>query len=138
MDMKQDNIEIVEFQEEGYKPLVDFETWRVAVLKYCNDVHLENIKTMQRHQETDEIFVLLKGNCTLISGGNGESIDNIEMIKMKPNRIYNVKKGVWHNHTLDEEGEVLIVENQNTCDANSPVVQLSKEEVNKLRDVISS
>jgi ureidoglycolate hydrolase len=136
--MRQDNIEIVELQEEGYKPLVDFETWRVAVLKYCNDVRLENIKTMQRHQETDEVFVLLKGNCTLISGGNGEEIDKIETVKMEPNRIYNVKKGVWHNHILDEEGEVLIVENQNTCDDNSPVVELSKEERNKMRDVIKA
>lgn len=134
--MKKKEIEIVEFQEEGYKPLVDFESWRVAVLKYCKDVRIENIKTMQRHLETDEIFVLLNGVCTLISAGTGETVEEIAITKMEQHKIYNVKKGVWHNHVLDEKGEVLIVENQNTCDDNSPIVNLNPEEIVQIRDLI--
>ena len=33
-----EGIEIVDFQPEGYKPLVDYESWRVAVLKFCDDL----------------------------------------------------------------------------------------------------
>jgi hypothetical protein len=127
----------VDFQEEGYLPLVDFETWRVAVLKYCEDVRLENITTMQRHMETDEVFVLISGNCTLISAGCGEQVQEIEIIKMEQHKIYNVKKGVWHNHVLDEQGAVLIVENQNTSDNNSPVIQLKSLEIQQMRDLIN-
>jgi hypothetical protein len=134
--MMKKGIEIIEFQEEGYKPLVDFESWRVAVLKYCKDVRIENIKTMQRHLETDEIFVLLNGACTLISGGTGEAVEEIAITKMEQHKIYNVKKSVWHNHVLNEQGEVLIVENQNTCDDNSPIVELNPEEIVQIRDLI--
>lgn len=134
--MNKEYMDVVEFPKEGYQPLVDFETWRVAVLKYCEDVRVENIKTMQKHVETDEVFILLKGNCTLITGTNRESIKEIQLINMQPHKIYNVKKGVWHNHVLDEEGEVLIVENQNTSDDNSPVINLSREEIQQIQDRI--
>ncbi|WP_099467009.1 cupin domain-containing protein [Konateibacter massiliensis] len=132
--MKKEHIDVVEMPKEGYQPLVDFETWRVAVLKYCEDVRLENIKTMQRHMETDEVFVLLKGNCTLITGESGDDIGKIDQIKLEPHKLYNVKKGVWHNHVMDEEGEVLIVENQNTCDDNSPILPLSEQKILEMKD----
>lgn len=132
--MKKEWIEVVEMPREGYQPLIDFETWRVAVLKYCEDVRLENIKTMQRHLQTDEVFVLLRGNATLITGEDGEEIGAIDHIKMEPHKLYNIKKGVWHNHTLDEEGELLIVENQNTCDENSPILPLSLEKIVEMKD----
>ncbi len=132
--MKEKQIEIIEFQEEGYKPLVDYEAWRVAVLKFCDDLKLENIKTMQKHMETDEVFVLLHGNCTLYLGGNGKVPGDIEKVVMKQGNLYNIKKGVWHNHTMDEAGEVLIVENRNTSDDNSPIVGLTQEQIKQILD----
>ena len=60
-----EGIEIIDFQPEGYKPLVDYESWRVAVLKFCDDLLIENVKTMQKHLYTDEVFVLVQGHCTL-------------------------------------------------------------------------
>lgn len=131
--MEQREIEIIGFQKEGYKPLVDFETWRVAVLKFCEDLKIENIKTMQKHLETDEVFVLLKGSCMLFLGGNGESPEHIRCVEMVPHKIYNIKKGVWHNHIMNEDGEVLIVENSDTMDGNSPIVSLDKEQRAELK-----
>ncbi|MFI3214507.1 MAG: hypothetical protein R3Y24_14405 [Eubacteriales bacterium] len=125
-------MDIIPFQEEGYKPLVDFESWRVAVLKFCDDLRIENVKTMQKHNETDEVFVLLQGSCTLFLAGMEEKPSTITAVKMEPHKIYNIKKGVWHNHIMDEGSEVLIVENQNTCDDNSPIVPLTKEQLVEL------
>ena len=39
-------IEVVTFEPTGYKPLIDYGEWRVAGLKFCDDLLLENIKTM--------------------------------------------------------------------------------------------
>ncbi len=119
-------IEIVTFEPTGYKPLVDYGEWRVAGLKFCEDLLLENIKTMQKHDETDEVFVLLNGECTLFLAGDGEEPSDIEGIEMEPHKLYNIKKGVWHNHIMNEEGEVLIVENRTTTDDNSPVLPLNE------------
>lgn len=115
------DIEVTEYMEEGYRPLIDFESWRVAALRYCEDTRSENIHTMQKHDETDEVFVLLSGSCILFSAGDGDHPDHLKYEVMEPLKFYNVKRGVWHNHILDEEGDVLIVENRTTCDENSPV-----------------
>jgi ureidoglycolate hydrolase len=127
-------IEITSFEGEGYQPMVDFKTWRVAILKYCEELEIENIKTMQRHLETDEVFILLEGNCMLFSGGREEEVSSITAVPMKPFQLYNVKQGVWHTHTLDRRGRVLIVENQNTSDSNSPICALTDSQLQELRN----
>lgn len=126
-------IERIKIQHQGYLPLIDYETWRVAVLNYCLDVRVDQLVTMQRHLETDEVFVLLEGNCVLFSGGSGEHPEEIQWVKMEKNQLYNVKKGVWHNHTLDEEGSVLIIENQDTTDDNSPTEKLNEAQIESIR-----
>lgn len=129
--MKQ--IDIIEFQEQGYKPLVDFESWRVAILKFCDDLLVENIKSMQKHGETDEVFVLLKGECTLFMGGFLDTVEEIEAIPMEPHKLYVVKKNAWHNHKMTPGSEVLIVENRNTSDDNSPIIPLTPQQIGVLR-----
>lgn len=131
-NMNKEYIEITSYNGEGYKPLIDYKTWRVAILRYCEELEIQNIKTMQKHDETDEVFVLLAGNCTLFVGGNGDNIECIEGISMKPLQLYNVKKGVWHTHTLDQQGTVLIVENQNTGIENSPIRNLKEGQLEEL------
>lgn len=131
--MKQEMIAVSSYEGEGYVPMIDFESWRVAILNYCEELEVQNLKTMQKHDESDEVFVLLSGNCTLFTGGNGEQIGEIHMISMVPKKLYNVKKGVFHTHTLDRAGSVLIVENQNTCDENSPTRDMTEEQIEVLK-----
>ena len=57
----------------GYKPLVDYASWRVALLNYGPDLEVSAITRMQRHNETDEVFVLLAGRCLLFTGEGGET-----------------------------------------------------------------
>ncbi|WP_029501699.1 hypothetical protein [Lachnoclostridium phytofermentans] len=131
--MKKEWIEVVSYEEEGYQPLIDYGSWRVAILNYCDELLIEQIGKMQKHNKTDEVFVLLEGECTLFTGGMGDSLEEIDVIFMEPNRIYNIKKGVWHTHTLNQKGKVLIVENQDTSDENSPTILLNLEQKGKLR-----
>ncbi len=54
-------IEIRDYNGEGYRPLIDYASWRVAIMRHC-DSHLpEKIERVERHVETDEVFVLLAG-----------------------------------------------------------------------------
>lgn len=131
--MKQEYIDITSYSGDGYRPMIDFEPWRVAVLRYCEELEIQNLKTMQKHDETDEVFVLLEGNCMLFTGGKGEEINDIDGVAMEPLRLYNVKKGTWHTHTLSKASTVLIVENQDTSDVNSPTLKLSMEQIEELR-----
>lgn len=131
-------IEITDFPKTDYEPLVDYEGWRVAVLAFCENTTLEKIKTMQKHNETDEVFVLVRGNCTLITAGDEQAPNELEIHKMQPYKTYNVKKGYWHNHILDEDGIVVIIENRDTNDDNSPILPLSEVQLQKLAELINA
>ena len=131
--MNQEHIEITSYEGEGYRPVIDYQTWRVAILNYCEELEVPNLRTMQKHMKTDEVFVLLRGNCVLFAGGTGEDIDLVEAVLMKPLQLYNVKRGVWHTHTLDQDGMVLIVENKDTCDDNSPTKPMSEDQIKQLK-----
>ncbi len=133
MDQERMDIEIKQYNKPGYAPVIDFEAWRVAILNDIDELEVHNLKTMQKHQETDEVFVLLRGSCTLFTAGNGEEVGAIQSTNLEPCKCYNVKAGVWHTHTLTENSSVLIVENRNTCDENSPVVQLTDEQIRQLQ-----
>ncbi|MBU3158456.1 hypothetical protein KPL37_01555 [Clostridium frigoris] len=121
-------IEIKEYQGDGYKPLIDFETWRVAVLKYCDELLPAKISKLQKHEESDEVFVLLQGSCTLFIADGKEDLGTIYQQHMELLKLYNIKKSTWHSHTLSKDAVVLIVENVNTCLINSPEIVLNEIE----------
>ncbi len=121
-------VEISEYTGEGYRPLVDYGEWRVAILRYVDDLRPENIKTLERHNETDEVFVLLEGRCILFVGDG----DKLEPVDMKPHKLYNVKKGVYHTHALSEDAIVLVVENRDTGGWNSDRVSLTEAQRERL------
>ena len=125
-------LEIRSYKEEGYKPLVDYGAWRVAVLRYIGELLPENLDKMQRHDETDEVFVLLDGRCILFIGAGEETITEIFAQDMEPLKIYNVKRSCWHTHTLSEDAMVLIVENRDTGTVNSPEIDLSEAQKGRL------
>jgi ureidoglycolate hydrolase len=132
MTQKSDLIEITKYEGDGYKPLIDYEKWRVAILNYCDELLPENIEKMQRHNQTDEVFILLKGECILFLADGNDNIGEIIAVNMEPLKLYNIKKTVWHTHTLSKEAMVLIVENQDTSLKNSPEKELNNKSKEKI------
>lgn len=121
-------LEVAGHNLAGYKPVIDYANWRVAVLNFSEDLRPEKIINLQRHNETDEVFVLLRGRCILFIGEGQQTITTIHAQDMMAHTIYNVKKGTWHSHTLSEDAMVLIVENRDTTFANSPFSPLTSKQ----------
>ena len=128
MGIKEGLLEVKSYNETGYKPVIDYDSWRVAVLNYCDELLPENINDMQKHNETDEVFVLLRGRCILFLAEGEDEINDIYAKEMEPLKLYNVKRSVWHSHTLSEDAMVLIVENRDTNLENSPKKELTKDQ----------
>lgn len=97
-------------------------------MNYTPDLLPEKINKMQKHTETDEVFVLLAGHCILFLGEGEARVTQIHAMNMELFKLYNVKRGAWHSHTFSEDARVLIVENRDTVDANSPFAGLSAEQ----------
>lgn len=113
-------LDILHCSEAGYHPQVWSGGWRVAYLNDTPRFHRENIVDMQRHNTSDEVFVLLEGHCTLYIG-NGEAADvgEVTPVPMERGVLYNVRRGVWHTHVTEEGARLVIVENSEVSKDNS-------------------
>lgn len=127
-------LEVSEYNATGYAPVVDFQTWRVAMLNYIDELEADKIDNFQCHNETDEVFVLLSGKCILFCAELDQKTNIIDIISwdMDINKTYNIKRGVYHTHTLSKDAKVLIVENKDTDDTNSPKIMIDDSVRHKL------
>lgn len=126
--MDDKSLEISEFTGEGYKALIYFGAWRVAVLRWIESTTPEHIDFLERHTQTDEVFVLLEGQATLFLGGTGVAVDGIHPTPMQPGKLYNVKQNAWHSVVMSREASILIVENADTGEENSEYWNLTVEQ----------
>jgi mannose-6-phosphate isomerase-like protein (cupin superfamily) len=125
--MDEKYLEIGMYSGEGYRPVVDHGFWRVAILNYSEDGRPEKLESMERHNATDEVFVLLKGRAVLFVGDGKILPECLLHQAMDPGKIYSVKKGIWHTITLSPDASILIVENRDTDMNNSDYSPLQPE-----------
>jgi mannose-6-phosphate isomerase-like protein (cupin superfamily) len=123
--MDESLVEIRCYTGEGFMPLVSFGGWRVAALNYLDGVHPDNNKTMERHMETDEVFVLTRGQGIILIGGNGPELDGVYPQEMETGTVYNIRRGTWHTILLSRDASVLIMEQADTGKHNSEYASLS-------------
>ena len=128
-------LEIRNYEGPGYKPLVDFGKWRVAFLRYEVEMEPERIKLLERHQETDEVFVLLEGRAVLLLGGNNARTAEVQPQPLHPGKLYNVKRSAWHSVLLSQDATVLLVENCDTSTENSEYEDLSREQSARIVEI---
>jgi ureidoglycolate hydrolase len=127
-------IEIRNFSGEGYQSVLNFESWRVAVLRYHDGSHPDKIHTIERHCQTDEVFILTEGRAVLIVGGTGDEVGELQAVAMQPGKIYNIKKNAWHTTLLGKGAHIIIVENDDTSKENSESTALT----NSHRDALQA
>ncbi len=128
MPIEESLLQVAEYTGDGYMPLIDYADWRVAILRYIDELLPDRLDKMQRHDETDEVFVLLAGHCILFLGAGDATVTEVVAQDMEPQRLYNVKRGCWHTHTLSTDAVVLIVENRDTALPNSPEIMLTADQ----------
>ena len=120
-------LEITTFDGQGYKPLVDFNCWRVAFLRYLDELDPARISFVEKHCETDEVFVLLNGQAVLYVGAGESELTSLSSQVMQPGTLYNVKKDAWHSVVLGRDATILLVENRDTASVNSAYFTLTPE-----------
>jgi ureidoglycolate hydrolase len=132
--MDKDVLEILDYDGVGYQPLIDFGAWRVAFLRWIDSILPDRIDYMERHAETDEVFVLLHGQAVLFLGGRGAQVVTIEAQLMEPCKLYNVKQNSWHSISMSRDTTILLVENRDTSEANSQYWQLTDSQRAMIRE----
>jgi hypothetical protein len=127
--MMQHGLEIHEWSDVGYQPLVFSHDWQVALLNWEPIFDLEKIGEVERHNQTDEVFVLTRSRAILFTVDE----QGMQIEEMKPGVIYNVCKGVWHNLTSTRDASWIIVENRDTHLHDCEFRKLSADEMTHLK-----
>ena len=119
-------LDIYSHDEPGFKPMVNFGHWRTAISNGPEVYERKVIKSLSRHLETDEVFILACGSCLLLTAGNGDKPGEVKKTWMEPGLMYNVTKATWHGTISLPCTKVIIVENRETGPENSETLDIAE------------
>lgn len=122
-------LEVYEWSGEGFKPLVFADGWQAALLNWEPLFDRRNLDEIERHNHSDEVFVLLRGRASLFTRRAGGALAAVEM---EAGKIYNVPAGVWHNLVATRDASFLIVENRDTHVHDTEIRPITDDELRQL------
>ncbi len=122
-----------EFTGEGMQRVFENEKWTVGIKNWkpANDV--TGIDCLERHNKTDELFVLIEGSCTLIYANETDGGLKIEAVKMERDKVYNIPATLWHNTITQKDTKMILIEDSNTSMENSDILKLTEEQITTVR-----
>jgi mannose-6-phosphate isomerase-like protein (cupin superfamily) len=121
-------IESYAFPGEGMQRVYENEKWTVGIKNWKPANDIAGIDMLERHNQTDELFVLIAGACTLVSAE--ETADGIQFHKvvMEANKVYRIPATLWHNTIMKQDTKMILIEDSATSMDNSDIYKLSAAE----------
>ena len=123
-------IQRFEYKDAGLTRVYENEKWMVGIKNWKPANDIANIDCLERHNESDELFVLLAGKCALLFANEkeGGGLD-IKAVAMEPMKVYNIPKTLWHNTVTMKDTKLILVEDSATGSKNSEVLTLSAAQI---------
>ena len=123
-------IDTFRWEGQDYEPFVSHRGWLVALMNWAPRFDRANVGRVERHNQTDEVFVLTHGRGWLFVVTD----NNFQAVDMEPGVICNVTRGTWHGVVGTRDASWLIVESSDTSADNSDYRQLDERELQALRE----
>ena len=138
MQKKNKLIEEYRHSKEGYNPYLIGPKWQVAQLNFQPDLATDAITKVDIHHQSDETFLLMAGQAVLVAAEIQQNRIAFEVTNMKPEVLYNIPKGCWHNIALSSDAAVSITEDANTHLGDYEFHYLNEKEQKELYELIQS
>ncbi|MDD2362365.1 MAG: cupin [Oscillospiraceae bacterium] len=129
-------IQKFEYDGRGMKRVFENEKWMVGIKNWKPENDVSGIDCLERHNQTDELFVLLSGSCVLLYANETDEGLVIEAEKMQPMRVYNIPRTLWHNTVTTEDVKLILVEDSSTGAENSDILKLSKPLIERIQKLV--
>ncbi len=131
-------IQTFEFSGAGMTRVYENEKWMVGIKNWKPANDITGIDCLERHNETDELFVLIAGSCTLLSATEkaGGGMD-VKATFMEPFKVYNVPRSLWHNTVTKKDTKLILVEDTSTGAANSDILPLDAKQLAEVRNLVA-
>jgi mannose-6-phosphate isomerase-like protein (cupin superfamily) len=119
-------LQIHKWDQEAYAPLVFSAGWQTAILNWEPGAEVDAIYRVERHNFTDEVFILWRGSGALVIA----EPTGIRVVDAFPGVVYNVTIGTWHTVIGSRDSSWIIVENKDTHLHDTEYRDMSAEELN--------
>lgn len=105
------------------------EYWSPIVISELEDCYikvakLEGSLTWHKHENEDELFLVLKGSLTIELEGS--------KVELKEGELYVVPKGVNHNPVAKHECYVMLIERKETAHTGDVIMELTRSRQEQL------
>ena len=124
-DKNSNSLQQMVWQQDGYQPLIFSHDWQVAILNWEPAANANMISEVERHVQTDEVFILWRGAAALVT----VDMDGLKITEAVPGVVYNVIMGSWHTVIGTRESSWIIVENRDTHLSDTEMRLLTKTEL---------
>jgi ureidoglycolate hydrolase len=122
-------VEIGSFFGEGYRPVLDFHGWRVAMLRFVDGLQPQAFRRVERHRETNEVFILTAGRADLVVCEGDAQPGEAFVTAMELNVAYNIGQAVWHNVVMSADAHIVLFERTDTTVDNSDYADLPADQI---------
>lgn len=125
-----------EFQGEGMHRVFENEKWTVGIKNWKQANDITGIDCLERHNQTDELFVLVEGHCTLIYANEVDGVLKFGAVAMEKDRVYNIPATLWHNTITQKDTKMILIEDSNTSMENSNIWNLTEAQIQEVRGLV--
>lgn len=100
---------------QTYQPVLDFHGWKVAMLRHFDIVAPETFYRVERHWNTNEVFLLTAGQADLIIfEGDAQPSGTYYVFPMELNVAYDIAQSVWHHVVMSKDAHIVLFERSET------------------------
>lgn len=124
-----------EFEGEGLTRVYENENWTVGIKNWKPANDIANTDCLERHNKTDELFVLIAGECVLLYANEVNGKLEIGAVKMEPKKVYDIPPTLWHNTVTKKDTKLILIEDSATGSANSDVLNLTPEQIARVKEL---
>ncbi len=119
--------------EQTYKPVLDFHGWKVAMLRHFDVVSPATFYRVERHWNTNEIFILTAGRADLIILEGDERPTRPYIFPMKLNVAYNIQQSIWHHVVMSPDAHIILFERSETGLETTDYAELVPELIEQIK-----
>jgi len=126
-------VEVGRSFEQTYRPVLTVGEWKVAMLRHFDIVDSAALRRVERHWNTDEVFVLTTGQADLIVLEGAEKPTTPWVFPMETNVAYNIRRSVWHHVVTSRDAHIVLFERAETSHETTDYAELDEAAVASIR-----
>lgn len=104
-------------ENHGFDTFISNDDFLCAFITSHSQYSFGRIKLIKRHNESDEVYILLKGNARVVTTVNLDG--GFAFTDLEPQVAYVVEKGTWHYLAVSEDAIVFVAENSRVSAENT-------------------